>query len=122
MNYKNKIIAVVGVSQDPAKYGYKIFTTLLHKGFTVYGINPKGGELEGQKIFPSLADVPAAVDVAILVIPPQALLPAVAQCAQKGVREIWFQPGAQDPQAFQAAQRAHIHAINACFMAQNGLW
>ena len=67
--YQNKIIVVFGASQDPSKYGYKIFHTLTQKGFTVYGINPKGGEVNGQKLFASLADVPGPVDVAIMVIP-----------------------------------------------------
>ncbi len=120
--YKNKRIAVFGVSQDPTKYGYKIFTTLLGRGFTVYGLNPKGGSVAGQALFTSLAQIPGAVDVAIMVIPPAALLPAVEQCKAKGVQEIWFQPGAQEDTAFVVATAAGIKAVNACFMAENGLW
>lgn len=120
--YKNKKIVVFGVSQDPAKYGHKIFTTLLQKGFTVYGINPKGGEVEGKTLYTSLTQILDAVDVAIMVIPPAALLPAVEQCKVKGVKEIWFQPGAQEDTAFVMATAAGIKAVNACFMAENGLW
>lgn len=122
MNYKNKPLVVFGVSQDSSKYGHKIFTALLRKGFTVYGVNPKGGQVEGHTLYPSLQGVPSPVEVAILVIPPAALKQAVLQCIQKGIQEIWFQPGAQDKTAFDLAQQAHIHALNACFMAQNGLW
>lgn len=120
--YQNKTIAVFGASQDSAKYGYKIFHTLLQKGFRVYGINPKGGQVDGQSFYASLADVPGPVDVAIMVIPPAALLPAVQQCVTKQVQELWFQPGAQSEAAFAAAEQAHIRAVNACFMAENGLW
>ena len=120
--YQNKIIVVFGASQDPSKYGYKIFHTLTQKGFTVYGINPKGGEVNGQKLFASLADVPGPVDVAIMVIPPAALLTAVQACKNKGVNEIWFQPGAQEDSAFVWATAAGLKAVNACFMAENDLW
>ena len=120
--YQNKKIAVFGVSQDPSKYGYKIFHTLLQKGFAVYGINPKGGNADGQTIYSSLAQIPAPVEVAIMVIPPAALLPAVQACKEKGVKEIWFQPGAQQDEAFVVATAAGIKAVNACFMAENGLW
>ena len=120
--YQNKTIAVIGASQDPAKYGYKIFHTLLQKGFAVYGINPKGGEVDGKMFYPSLADVPGPVDVAIMVIPPAALFGAVENCKQKGVKEIWFQPGAQEDSAFVVATAAGIKAVNACCMAENGLW
>lgn len=120
--YKNKTIAVFGVSQDPSKYGYKIFHTLTQKGFAVYGINPKGGEVDGRTLYANLADVPGPVDVAVMVIPPAALLDAVQACKAKGVKEIWFQPGAQEDSAFVLATAAGIKAVNACFMAENGLW
>lgn len=120
--YQNKTIAVFGVSQDSAKYGYKIFHTLIQKGYKVYGINPKGGEVDAHPLYPSLDAVSSSVDVAIMVIPPAALLGAVEQCKAKGVREIWFQPGAQEDTAFVLATAAGIKAVNACFMAENGLW
>lgn len=111
-----------GASEKTDKYGYKIFHTLLQKKFAVYGINPKGGQADGHRFYTSLAEVPAAIDVAIMVIPPVALLDAVKQCKDRGIKEIWFQPGAQSQEAFEAAQQADIHAINGCFMAENGLW
>ncbi|MBR5151812.1 MAG: CoA-binding protein [Elusimicrobiaceae bacterium] len=120
--YQHKHIAVFGVSQDTSKYGYKIFHTLLREGFSVYAINPKAGQVDGQTVYPTLADVPGEVDVAIMVIPPAALEQAVAQCKAKNVKEIWFQPGAQEDRAFVLATAGGIRAVNACFMAQNGLW
>lgn len=120
--YLHKHIAVFGVSQDPSKYGYKIFTSLLKKEFHVVGINPKGGSVEGKPLFTSLDQVPGSVDVAIMVIPPAALSQAVMQCKSKGVQEIWFQPGAQEDEAFVLATAAGLKAVNACFMAENGLW
>lgn len=122
MNYQDKVIAVFGASEDPSKFGYKILTDLAANGLTVYGINPKGGHIKGNTFLPCLADVPANVDVAIMVVPPVALSGAVEQCIQGGVREIWFQPGARLESAFQAATAAGIHAVNSCFMAENGFW
>lgn len=120
--YENKNIVVFGVSQDAAKYGNKIFKTLLTKGFRVFGINPKGGTAAGEKLWPDLAAVPAKADVAIMVIPPAALEGAVQQCIAGGVKEIWFQPGAQSPRAYDLARSAGIEAVESCFMADNGLW
>lgn len=122
MNYQNKHIAVFGVSQDLSKYGYKIFSTLQELGMSVYGINPKGGEINGRSLFKSVTDIPVQIDVAILVIPPIGLEQAVSQCIEKGVREIWFQPGARLASAFEKAQVAGLKAINGCFMAENGFW
>ena len=120
--YENKTIAVFGVSADPSKYGYQIFKTLLDKGFRVFGINPKGGQVAGQTVFKELAFLPVKPDVAIMVIPPAALEGAVRQCAAAGVKEIWFQPGAQSAQAHEQAVNAGMEAVDSCFMADNGLW
>ena len=57
-----------------------------------------------------------------MVVPPAALVQAVEQCKAKGVKEIWFQPGAQQDEAFVLATAAGMRAVNACFMAENGLW
>lgn len=122
MHYQHKIIAVFGVSQDPSKYGYKIFTTLVEHGLAVYGINPKGGEVAGQTLYPSLDKLPRQPEVAIMVVPPAVLEQAVAQCAGANVREIWFQPGARSDAAFKQAEQAGMHALNGCFMAENGFW
>lgn len=120
--YQNKKIVVFGVSQDTSKYGYKIFHTLLQKGLQVYGINPKGGQVDGHPLYATLTEVPGSPEVAVMVIPPAALLGAVEQCKAKGVKEIWFQPGAQEDSAFVLATASGIKVVNACFMAENGFW
>ena len=120
--YEDKNIAVFGVSQDSSKYGYKIFSTLLEKGFSVYAVNPKGGEVFGKKIYPSLKEIPVSVEVAIFVIPQKALLNAVEQCENGGVKEIWFQPGTEDPTAYYATKEAGMRPVNGCFMVDNGFW
>lgn len=91
-------------------------------GLTVYGLNPKGGQVDAVNLFKSLAEVPGPVEIAILVIPPAGLENAVNQCIEKGVQEIWFQPGARSEAAFNKAQAAGLKAINGCFMADNGFW
>ena len=120
--YPPKTIAVIGASQNPEKYGYKIMKTLLDAGLEVYGINPKGGAIGKHTFFNSLQAVTGPIDVAILVIPPAGLVQAVEACIEKNIREIWFQPGARDPLAFEKAASAGIQAVNGCFMAENGFW
>jgi acetyl coenzyme A synthetase (ADP forming)-like protein len=80
-------VAVVGASTHPGKIGYRIVENMVKSGYTgqIYPINPKGGEILGQTVYRSLADVPGAVDVAVLSIPADHVLAAVADCAAKGV-------------------------------------
>lgn len=115
--------AVFGVSlTDPSKYGSRIFTDLSANGFRVYAVNPKGGELAGKPVYKNLAQLPEKVYGAILVVPPAAASGAVEQCISHGVQEIWFQPGAEEPHAVQAARSAGIRVTEGCFMVQNGIW
>ncbi len=120
---EHRIYVVFGVSlTDPSKYGTRIFKDLLAADYHVYAVNPKGGELFGKTVYTCLADVPEQVYGAILVVPPAVLDNAVTQCVACGVKQIYFQPGARDPQAYQKAVDAGIETIESCFMAENGLW
>ena len=117
------VYAVFGVSlSDPSKYGTRIFKDLKALDYRVYAVNPKGGTLLGSPLYKTLADIPEPVYGAILVVPSAAVMGAVEQCIAAGVKEIYFQPGARDPQAYQKAVAAGIEAIESCFMAENGIW
>lgn len=122
MAEQKETVAVFGVSDNTEKYGYKIFTTLLAQGYEVYGLNPRGGEVAGQPIYHKLAEVPAEIHTAIMVIPPIGLVPAIEQCIAKGVKQIYFQPGARSTEAYELAVNSGIVAVESCYMVDNALW
>ena len=66
----NHTFAVVGVSQDPAKYGHEIFKSLLKKGYKVYLVNPKYDAVDGHRCYPSLDVLPEKPEVTVAVVPP----------------------------------------------------
>ncbi len=119
---KNKKIAVVGVSSNPNKYGYKIFKDLIENEYEVYGINPKLKELFNQTIYPSLKDIPQKIDTLIMVVPPQITEKIVDECIELGIKEIWFQPGSESEKAIEKAKKNGIKTITACFMVSNKIW
>ncbi len=83
-----KSVAIVGASENPNKVGGRPLLYLSRFGYKgrVYPINPKRPEAQGYKAYPSLADLPEAPEVAIVVVPGDAAVEAVEQCAQLGVR------------------------------------
>ena len=116
-------IAVVGVSTDPQKYGHRIFADLVKAGYVVFGVNPKGGEVAGQPLYPSLADLPQVPDLVMTVVPPAVTAKVVAQCQELGIKQIWMQPGSESDEAVEAAQAAGIATVSqACFMQHEHLW
>jgi len=83
-------VAVVGASSSPSKQGYLCLTNLLEGGYKgkVYPINPTMEEAFGLKAYPSVRAVPDYVDLAIIVIPAEASVVAVEDCAAKGVKAV----------------------------------
>lgn len=120
---KSTRIAVIGVSQNDAKYGHKIFRDLLAAGHDVEGVNPAGGVVAGKQIFRSLTDIPETPTLVITVVSPAVTERVVEQCISRGVKEIWMQPGSESAAAIAKAEAAGISVTHhACIMVQEGIW
>src|SRR5204863_2617214 len=85
-----RAVAVVGASRSQENIGNKILRGLISAGFPgpIYPINPKADEILGAKAYPNLRDVPGPVDLAVLAVPPRAILAAVDDAAAMGVRAL----------------------------------
>jgi hypothetical protein len=112
--YKNW--AVVGVTPDEEKYGYKIFHKLKDHGYNVYGINPKYEEVDGIKLYKSLSELPEKVDVVNFVVNPKVGMGVVEECAKLGIQHIWLQPGTISDELLGLAEEKEIEAVQACVL------
>ena len=81
-------IALIGASRDLDKIPGRLLSMLRknHYPGRIYPINPNYGELDGLKCYPSIGDVGAPIDLAIVIIPARAVLGALEQCAAAGVK------------------------------------
>jgi acetate---CoA ligase (ADP-forming) len=81
-------IAVIGASKDKTKRGFRSIQKLLDAGYAgaLYPINPKEVEILGLKCYPSIADVPAPVDLAVVCTPAHTLPDILALFERKGVK------------------------------------
>jgi len=86
--FEPESIAVIGVSQEPGKIGYKILENMIFGGYTgkIYPINPKGGTALGYDILTRIEDIEGEVDVAVIAIPARFVFDAVVSCAKKNVK------------------------------------
>ncbi len=80
-------IAVIGASRTPGTIGHGLFRNLLEGGFTgpLYPVNPNAAEIEGVRVYPSIAAVPGPIDLALIAVPAPAVLAVARECADKGV-------------------------------------
>jgi uncharacterized protein len=114
-----KVWAVVGVSDNPEKYGHIIYQDLKAWGYTVYAVNPKLTHVLGDVCYPSLTALPEKPMVVNLVIPPSATSAVIDECIALGLTRVWFQPGAENDEAMAKAEAAGLHVVaNACIMLE----
>ena len=88
-------VAVVGASQTPHKAGNDVIKNILANEFNgqLYLVNPKGGEILGHRVYPSIKDLPDNIDLAIIILPATATPKAIRECAAKGARAIVMAAG-----------------------------
>lgn len=113
-----RVWAVVGVSADRGKFGYKVYKKLKNAGYTVYAVNPHLTEIDGDRVYPDLSSLPEVPDVVNCVVRPEVTKEVVSQCAIKGIRYVWMQPGADGSEAIALAKEHRIEAKRACVLSE----
>jgi acetyl coenzyme A synthetase (ADP forming)-like protein len=86
--FRPRSVAVVGASRRPGSIGRQIVANLIAGGFQgpVYPVNPKAEVVLSVPAFPRVKAIPGPVDLAVLVVPPDAVLKAAEECGRKGVK------------------------------------
>jgi acyl-CoA synthetase (NDP forming) len=83
-------VAVIGASATQTKIGGRPLHHLRSLGFTgeVFPVNPNYDEVQGYPAYPSIRDTPSVPDLAIVAVPGPAVMDAVRDCAERGVRAV----------------------------------
>lgn len=119
LDLEDPLIAVVGATDHPGKYGGTIYRNLKAKGYRVVPVNPLRDTVDGDRCYRTLADLDGVPDIVNIVVPPQRTMRVVEQAAALGDTAVWIQPGAAN-----TAVRARIEElglvslIDACIMIQ----
>jgi predicted CoA-binding protein len=109
-----KTVAIIGASNNRAKYGNKAVRAYRQQGYTVYPINLSGKEIEGLPAYRSILDVPVRPDMVSVYMPPERLLTVLPDIAKRGCDELWLNPGAESPEVLAEAERLGLNTIQAC--------
>jgi len=85
-----KSVAIIGASSNPIKLGWQILANLKSAGFSgnIYPINPKETEILGFKTYPSISDLRAKVDLAVIVIPAALVIAEIKKAAESGIKNL----------------------------------
>jgi predicted CoA-binding protein len=110
-------VAVVGATDNPAKYGYVIYRDLKRKGYRVLAVNPGRPTVDSDPSYPDLASLPEKPTIVNLVVPPASGMSVLKECLALGLQNIWLQPGAESPEILAFLQEHDLNYLaNACIM------
>ena len=87
--FKAKSFCVIGASTTPNEPGNVVAYNFVHSfpGKT-FLVNPKGGELYGEKLYPSVLNIEESIDVACIIVPAKYAPLALEQCGEKGIKNV----------------------------------
>lgn len=104
--------AVTGVSRDPEKYGYKVYKALKAAGYNVYAVNPNADSIDGDPCYPSLDNIPGAIDCLVTVTQPEITEETIRLAGHLRVPYLWMQPGSESMSAFNLARANSMQIIS----------
>lgn len=81
-------IAFIGASATPGKWGNMLFTNCVAGGYEgkIFLVNPKGGKIAGRDVYQHVSDIPEPVDLAIVSIPAERIIPLLEELKEKGIK------------------------------------
>ena len=92
---KNNLIALVGASNDPTKYGNKILLDLVKKGYNVAPVNTKEDTIAGIKSYKNILDLKESPSIINFVVPPSIGFQVTKELVENKFDNFWYQPGAE---------------------------
>ncbi len=110
-------LAVVGASRGGRKFGNAVLRDLRSRGYRVFPVHPLAEQIEGERCWPSLRNLPAPVGGVVIVVPPAETEKVVVDAVAAGIRRVWMQQGAESAAAIAYCRDNGVSVISgACIM------
>jgi uncharacterized protein len=115
-----RTIAVVGLSSSPMRASNSVSRYMKQQGYKVIPVNPNEESVLGERAYPSLADVPVAVDLVDIFRRSEEAGRAVDEAIEIGARAVWLQEGVIDQEAARRAQEAGLLVVmDRCWLKEH---
>ena len=116
-----KTIAVVGLSDNPARTSYGVSAYMQSQGYRIIPVNPAISEALGEKAYPTLSEVPEKIDIVNVFRRSEYVPEVVEEAIRLGVPAIWMQEGVVHQEAAEKARQAGIFVVmNRCILKEQG--
>ncbi len=114
------IIAVVGLSSNPARPSYRVASYMKTQGYRVIPVNPNETNVLGEPAYPSLAAVPGTIDLVNIFRKSEEVVPIVEDAITHGAKAIWMQEGvSNEPAAVHAIASGMLVVMDRCWLKEH---
>ena len=107
----SKTIAVVGISNRPDRPSYHVATEMQRRGYRIIPVNPALQQVLGETCYPSLRDIPFAVDLVDVFRAPEFVPQIVEDTIAIGAKYLWLQEGVVHLEAIARAEANFIQVV-----------
>lgn len=112
-----KHIAVAGVSRSGNAFGNNIYKELKQKDYVLYQVNPNADEINGDKCYRKISELPDEVTGIVISVKPEESLSVVREAFSKGIKNIWMLFGVESKEAVEFCEANNINYIsNQCIL------
>ncbi len=105
---------ILGASDNPTRFSNRAQRKLLQYGHAAILVNPKGGEIDGLKVYPQLADVDQMIETVTVYINPSYLTNEIDNIIKLNPKRVIFNPGSESAEAAKAFSEQGIQVIEDC--------
>ncbi len=83
-------VAIIGISRRTGPGSYNLMENLLYYGFKgkIFPINPQAKKILGFQAYPSIKEIPEPVDLAVISLPRELVIPNIRDCAASRVKAV----------------------------------
>ena len=109
---ESKSVAIVGISDKPDRPSYGVARYLLENShYEIYFVNPLLDEVLGKKVYKSLKEIPAHIDIVDVFRKPAECPEVLAESIDIGASSIWLQLGITVPEVDSAGNAAGLKVV-----------
>jgi len=108
---QGRTIAVIGLSDDPAKASYVVSAYMQSHGYRILPVNPAVENVLGEKSYASLRDLPLKPDVVNVFRLAKFIPGIVDEMLELGLRHLWVQMGIVNLEAAAKAEAGGISVV-----------
>lgn len=120
-----KQVVVLGASSNPSRYSNMAMRELKARGFSALPVHPREKEVEGEKVWAHLSQLPAIeVDTLTMYVSEALSTPLLDAILELAPKRVIFNPGSENPTLQKLLGQQGIEVIEACtlVMLRTGLF